>query len=78
LGLKRVSVLAWGPLGMQQLSKVEQGRLAILGFAGNSAPDHVDHFHAMHHFLALLDAPRANARGKKPAPSLRQRLNRLF
>ena len=72
LGLKRVPVLAWGPLGMQQLSKVEQGRLAILGFAGNSAPDHVDHFHAMHHFLALLDDPRANARGKKPAPSLRQ------
>ena len=68
LGLKRVPVLAWGPLGMQQLSKVEQGRLAILGFAGNSAPDHVDHFHAMHHFLALLDDPRANARGKKPAP----------
>ena len=57
LGLKRVPVLAWGPLGMQQLSKVERGRLAILGFAGNSAPDHVDHFHAMHHFLALLDAP---------------------
>jgi hypothetical protein len=72
LGLKRLPVLAWGPLGMQQLSKVEQGRLAILGFAGNSAPDHVDHFHAMHHFLALLDDPLANPRGKEPAPSLRQ------
>ena len=61
LGLKRAPVLAWGPLGMQQLSKVEQGRLAILGFAGNSAPDHVDHFHGMHHFLTLLDALPANA-----------------
>jgi hypothetical protein len=68
LGLKRVPVLAWGPLGMQQLSKVEQGRFAVLGFAGNSAPDHVDHFHAMHHFLARLDDARANGRGKKPAP----------
>jgi hypothetical protein len=58
VGLKRVPVLTWGPLGMQQLSKVEQGRLAILGFAGNAAPDHVDHFHAMYHFLGLLDAPR--------------------
>ncbi len=58
LGLKRVPVLEWGPIGMQQLSKVEQGRLWILGFAGNSAPDHIDHFHAMHHFLALFnDAP---------------------
>jgi hypothetical protein len=57
LGLKRVPVLAWGPLGMQQLSKVEQGRLAILGFAGNSAPDHVDHFHAMDRFLGVLDNP---------------------
>ena len=64
LGLRRVPILAWGPLGMQQLSKVEQGRLVILGFAGNSAPDHVDHFHAMDRFLILLDDPRANARGK--------------
>jgi hypothetical protein len=54
LGLKRVPVLAWGPLGMQQLSKVEKGRLAILGFAGNSAPDHVDHYHGMQHFLSIL------------------------
>ena len=72
LGLKRVPVLEWGPLGMQQLSKVERGRLAILGFAGNSAPDHVDHFHAMHHFLALFDALRANARDEKAAPRLQQ------
>jgi hypothetical protein len=55
LGLKRVPVLEWGPLGMQQLSKVKKGHLVIVGFAGNSAPDHIDHLHAMHHFLALLD-----------------------
>lgn len=72
LGLKRVPVLVWGPLGMQQLSKLELGRLAILGFAGNSAPDHVDHFQAMHHFLALLDDPRANPPRTRPAPRPRQ------
>ena len=62
LRLKRVRVLEWGPLGMQQLSRVAQGRLSILGFAGNSAPDHVDHYHAMGHFLALLE--RASIGGR--------------
>jgi hypothetical protein len=47
LRLRRLPVLRWGPLGMQQLSEVRRGRLAILGFAGNSAPDHVDHLHGM-------------------------------
>ncbi|MGQ0562167.1 MAG: hypothetical protein ACT443_09870, partial [Gemmatimonadota bacterium] len=55
LGLKRKPVLAWGPLGMQQTSEIRKGRLAVLGFAGNSAPDHVDHFHGMYHFLAALE-----------------------
>ena len=58
LGLKRIPVLEWGPLGMQQLSRAREGRLLILGFAGNSAPDHVDHFHGMYHFLNLLEASR--------------------
>jgi hypothetical protein len=60
LGLKRVPVLEWGPLGMQQLSAVRQGGLSILGFAGNSGPDHIDHFHAMRHFLDRLEAMRVN------------------
>lgn len=54
LGLTRTPVLAWGPGGMQQLSEVRAGRLAVLGFAGNSAPDHVDHFHGLPEFLAML------------------------
>jgi hypothetical protein len=54
LGLKRTPVVRWGPLGMQQLSEVHSGGLTILGFAGNSAPDHVDHFHAMPEFLKML------------------------
>jgi len=54
-GLKRVSVLRWGVLGMQQVSEVRKGNFVVLGFAGNSAPDHVDHFHALFHFLSYLD-----------------------
>ena len=54
LGLKRTPVLRWGPRGMQQLSEVRSGNLLIMGFAGNSAPDHVDQFHAMPEFLELL------------------------
>jgi hypothetical protein len=55
LQLKRRSVLAWGPLGMQQTSAARQGRFHVLGFAGNAGPDHIDHFHAMYHFLRLLE-----------------------
>lgn len=52
LGLRRTPVLRWGPRGMQQLSEVRAGRFELLGFAGNSAPDHVDHLHAMPELLA--------------------------
>jgi hypothetical protein len=54
LSLKRKPVLAWGPRGMQQLSEVRAGRFDLLGFAGNSAPDHIDHLHGMPEFLARL------------------------
>lgn len=58
LGLHRTAVLRWGPRGMQQLSEVRAGSFELLGFAGNSAPDHVDQLHAMPEFLArLLNAP---------------------
>ena len=52
LGLHRTPVLQWGPRGMQQLSEVRAGRFELLGFAGNSAPDHIDQLHAMPEFLA--------------------------
>ncbi len=54
LGLKRTPVVRWGPRGMQQLSEVRAGNMLIMGFAGNSAPDHVDQFHAMPEFLRFL------------------------
>jgi hypothetical protein len=39
---------------MQQLSEVTANGFTVLGFAGNSAPDHIDHFHAMPELLARL------------------------
>jgi hypothetical protein len=54
LGLRRTPVLRWGPRGMQQLSEARAGRFELLGFAGNSAPDHVDQLHAMPELLARV------------------------
>jgi hypothetical protein len=54
LGLAREAVLKWGPRGMQQLSEVSAGGFMLNGYAGNSAPDHIDHFHAMPELLAKL------------------------
>lgn len=54
LGLRRTAVLEWGPRGMQLLSRVRAGEFELLGFAGNSAPDHVDHLHAMPEMLSRL------------------------
>ena len=54
LGLKRKSVLKWGALGMQQTSEVNSGNFWVLGFAGNTAPDHIDHFHALYNYLHYL------------------------
>ena len=57
LGLRRTPVLRWGPRGMQQLSEVRAGRFELLGFAGNSGPDHIDHLHAMPELLARTLEP---------------------
>ena len=54
LGIGRVAVLEWGPRGLQQLSHASVGGFEVLGYAGNSAPDHVDQFHAMPELLARL------------------------
>jgi hypothetical protein len=50
-GVKRERVLKWGPRGMQQLSEARSGKFELLGFAGNSAPDHIDQLHAMPELL---------------------------
>jgi len=54
LGLRRTPVLRWGPRGMQQLSEARSGRFELFGFAGNTAPDHVDQLQAMPEMLARL------------------------
>nr|WP_262903563.1 hypothetical protein [Niabella beijingensis] len=54
LKLKALPVLKQGPVGMQQISEASQGHFTILGFAGNSAPDHIDHFHGLPFFLSRL------------------------
>jgi hypothetical protein len=54
LGLRRRAVLKWGPMGTQQLSETRSGRFLLIGYAGNSAPDHVDQLHSLPVFLRWL------------------------
>jgi hypothetical protein len=55
LGLRRTAVLKWGPMGTQQLSEAKKGKFLLCGFAGNSAPDHVDQLHALPDFLKWVE-----------------------
>ncbi|PYS69608.1 MAG: hypothetical protein DMF69_16420 [Acidobacteria bacterium] len=54
LRLARVPQLKQGPIGMQQLSVVDVKGLHVRGYAGNTAPDHVDHLQAMPAWFPLL------------------------
>ena len=60
LALHRTPVLRWGPRGMQQLSEVHAGRFELRGYAGNTAPDHIDQLHAMPELLARLLSNQAH------------------
>jgi hypothetical protein len=51
LGIPRQAVLKWGPMGLQQLSEAHRGGFQLMGFAGNSAPDHVDQLHSLPEWL---------------------------
>ncbi len=55
LGLKRRPTVKWGPMQTQQLSEVRQGRFLLIGYAGNSAPDHVDQLHSLPDYLRWLN-----------------------
>lgn len=55
LGLRRQATLRWGPMQTQQLSEVHRGKFLLLGYAGNSAPDHVDQLHALPEFLKWVE-----------------------
>jgi hypothetical protein len=54
LGLKRKPVVKWGPMQTQQLSETRAGKFWLIGFAGNSAPDHVDQLHSLPEYLNWL------------------------
>jgi hypothetical protein len=54
LGLRRRAILRWGPSKTQQLSETKAGKFLLLGYAGNSAPDHIDEFHGLPEYLKLL------------------------
>jgi hypothetical protein len=54
LHLQRHAVLKSGPAGMQMLSETHRNGLTILAFAGNTAPDHIDHFHGLPVFLKMV------------------------
>jgi exopolysaccharide biosynthesis protein len=54
LGLRRRAVVQWGPMRTQELSEARAGRLLLVGFAGNSAPDHVDQLHSLPEYLKWL------------------------
>ena len=47
LGLRRKREPGKGPMGMSRLSVAGSGRFRVLGYAGDTAADHVDHLHAM-------------------------------
>jgi hypothetical protein len=51
VGLRRRALLRQGPMGTQQLSEARAGGFRLVGYAGNSAPDHVDQLHALDRFL---------------------------
>jgi hypothetical protein len=47
-------VLRWGPMQTQQLSEVSAGQFRVIGYAGNSAPDHVDQLHSLPEYLRWI------------------------
>ena len=53
-GLKLKAVLKWGPMGTQQLSEAKSGKFQLIGYAGNSAPDHVDQLQSLPEYFKWL------------------------
>ena len=53
-GVAPHAVVKWGPMKTQMLSDVKAGGLMMVGFAGNSAPDHVDQMQSLGEYLRWL------------------------
>jgi hypothetical protein len=54
IGLHPKAIAKWGPMGTQELSEVRSGKFIEVGFAGNSAPDHVDQLQSLPEYLRWL------------------------
>jgi hypothetical protein len=54
LNLKRRAAVASGPMSMHQLTAVNTGGFHVRGYSGTTAPDHIDHIHAMSEWLKFL------------------------
>ncbi len=54
LGLRLKPIVKRGPMGTQELSEVRAGKFLMIGFAGNSGPDHVDQLHSLPEYLRWL------------------------
>ena len=65
LELPRRAILKWGPMGTQQLSECRRGSFYLAGFAGNSAPDHIDQLHALPELLLWPPGDEAQTRPEK-------------
>jgi hypothetical protein len=55
VGLSQEPTVGWGPMRTQRLSEARQGKFRVVGYAGNSAPDHVDLLHALPDFLGWIE-----------------------
>lgn len=54
LNLKRKKTDELGPVGMHKTSEVSANNFFLYGFDGDTARDHVDHYHAMPQLLCTL------------------------
>jgi hypothetical protein len=57
LELKRELMAKEGPLKTRQLSEAKKGRLTLIGYAGNTAPDHIDQLHCLPEYLTWIRWP---------------------
>ena len=61
LSVKRSPPEGPGPAGMQLNSVATAGGLQVLGFTGNSSPDHLDHYFALVDWIQRLVVPHSEA-----------------
>ena len=55
LNLSRIMTPSNGPMSMHQRTAVDARGFHVRGYIGDTAPDHIDHIHAMSEWLRLLN-----------------------